>query len=954
VLPALTTTDVRETSSATTRLLLAYVRENGGEHAVQRVLDQAGVPYPLEMLERASSWVSYDARIRLFQATVDVLGQPDVMFRVGAESLRRQTSAPGLVLLLRNLGSPAQVYRQLPRAVAKFSTTSTMRVTACTGTSATIEYRLREGYVHSRLDCDYARGLFTVVPQVFRLPAAQVAHEACESDGAPSCVYHVSWDRRSRWRRRSPSPEAVVDPELDALRAQLETLQLAAFDLVSSDDAATVLQRLTDRTAGAILAQGHLLVVHGPDGEPPLVRSSGVPAERLPDLARALLAGEDLGPSAVVVDVASTRRHHGRLAALYGPGQSDLGDEDRLLQAYAQHAAAALDGVLALEASRRGERRAAALLDLAHRLADAEDEQTVGRLVSDALVEVAGCASAAIWIWDGVRGVLQGAASSGLSREDDALVVSTCLDPSQAPELARLLSEHRAVVVDESTPSASLRALLAALRLEHVTVVPLVAGGDLQGVATASWPRGTAPAGTQPEVLLRLQGVGDQAATALQNTRLLTTVRHQALHDDLTGLPNRVLFADRLEQALAACARGEATAVGVLFCDLDRFKQVNDGLGHSAGDELLRQVAHRLTDAVGAGPSVGRLSGDEFAVLLPDVADLPAATAVARRVTEAFEHAFRVEGNELPVTLSVGVALHEGDAGRADQLLHAADAAMYVAKQRGRNQVASGASPRTSAPAGGGGVTERELRHALEHGELRLVFQPVLDVISGRTVGAEALVRWQHPRLGLLGPGSFLPLSAETGLGIELDRWVLRTACAALADEQRPDQHVAVNLSGRTLQEAALVGWVRDALRASGLPAAQLTLEVVESRGLTDLPRLAERLGDLRRLGVRVALDDFGTGYSTLTWLQRLPVDVLKVDRSFTESLGSDPAASGLVRGILHLAAELGLQVVVEGVETQEQLAVLHEVGCRLVQGYLLGRPAPGFPAPAGLVAAPA
>ena len=937
-------TDLRETSSATTRLVLAHVRATGGDGAVRRLLDRAQVPYPLEVLEREASWVSYDARIRLFEAAVEVLGQPDAMFRMGADSLRRGLN-PGLVLLLSSLGSPAQVYRSLPRAVAKFSTTSTLQVRECGPTSATLVYRLHEGYAHSRLDCDYARGLFTVVPKLFRLAPARVLHEECESDGSPACVYTVTWDRRSRFRRRSN--DRAADPELAALRAQLESLQSAASDLVSSDDVGTVLQRIVGRAAGAVLARSHLLVVDAPDGGAPLVESSGVDPDLLPELARRLLHGEDLGPSAVVVDIVSPRRRHGRLAALYAPGQRGPADEVRLLDAYARHAAAALDGVLALEASRGEQRRATALLDLARRLAAAPDDRAVAQLVSAALVEVIGCSSAGVWLWDGARGVLQGTATSGQRPEHDALVRATALDPARTPELAQMLADHRPVRLTEQTTAPVVREVLAALELEQVLVVPLVAGGELHGVATASWPRGTVPAQAQPEVVLRLQGVGDQAATALHNTRLLGTVRHQALHDALTGLPNRVLFADRLEQALAACGRGSVPAVAVLFCDLDRFKEVNDGLGHSAGDELLRQVASRLTDAVGPGAVLGRLSGDEFAVVLPDVADLPAATAVGGRVTEAFEHAFHVEGQELSVTLSVGVAVHAGEQGRGDQLLRAADAAMYVAKQRGRNQVASGPDAAPTAAVDPTAVTERELRHAIEHDELRLMFQPVLDVRTGSTVGAEALVRWQHPRLGLLGPGSFLPLSAETGLGTDLDRWVLRAACTALAVERRPDQHVAVNLSGRTLQAPGLVGWVRDALRESGLPAGQLTVEVVESRGLTDLPRLAERLGELRRIGVRVALDDFGTGYSTLTWLQRLPVDVLKVDRSFTGSLGDDPAASGLVRGVLLLAAELGLQVVVEGVETEEQLAVLHEVGCRLVQGYLLGRPAAGFPGPA-------
>ena len=934
---------MRETSSATTRLLLAYVRDQGGEGAVREVLARAEVPYPLDVLEQASLWVSYDARIRLFEAAVQVLDQPDAMFRVGAESLRTGLN-PGVVLLLRGLGSPAQAYRQLPRSVAKFSTTSTMLVPEHGRTHATIEYRLHEGYVHSRLDCDYARGLFTVLPEVFRLPPAHVVHEECESDGAPACVYHVTWSRFSRWRLVAGRAQAAEDPELVALREQIRQFQSAASDLVSSDDVGTVLQRITERAAGAVLAQGHLLVVHRGEGQPPLVQSVGVDPGRVDALARVLLDGGDLGPSAVVVDVASTRRRHGRLAALYAPGQTGPADESRLLAAYARHAAAALDTVLALDSSRRDERRAAALLDLSHRLSTASDEVQVADLSCEALLDVVGGVSASVWLWDAHRGQLRGVATAGLSCEHRAAVLATALDPGQTPELADMLTTHRPVDLCVDSVGPVLREVLTGLQLERVLVVPLVAGDELHGVATANWSTGTGRT-QDADQLLRLQSVGDQAATALQNARLLATVRHQALHDDLTGLPNRVLFADRLEQALAS---GNDTAV--LFCDLDRFKQVNDQLGHAAGDELLRQVAQRLVQAVPDGAVLGRLSGDEFAVLLMGDTD---AEAAARALVDRFEQPFRLEGREFRVTTSVGVARADRGDLRADALLRASDTAMYAAKQQGRNQISVAASrraegPRTSAPS-----FEQELRAAIRCDDLHLLYQPVVALhgpgpaaaADREVVAVEALVRWDHPRLGSLGPGSFVPAAEDSGLVVELDLWVLGQATRALgAWDDRfgpPPQRVAVNLSSRSLVDPRLRGAVLESLAHSGLPPARLELEVVESRALLDLPGVVEQLSALRAIGVGIALDDFGTGFSTLTWLQQLPADRVKLDRSFTSSSTTSAKGPALVRGVLALARELGLEVVGEGVETPAQLAALHDAGCALFQGYLLGRPGP-------------
>jgi diguanylate cyclase (GGDEF)-like protein len=676
--------EARETSGATTALVLEFVRRHAGEAAVEETLRRSGVPFTAAELSRPSTWTSYDTRIRLFTAATEVLGDPGAMFRIGADSLRTGMNA-SVVVLVRAMGSPRQVYARLPRAVANFTTTSTMEVLRSDATSATLRYRLHEGYAHSRLDCDYARGLISMVPTVFGLPPARVVHEECESSGAPACVYLLSWDRRSRWsRRRGNAPSA--DPELTALRAQVRSLQEAATDLVDGGDLGTVLRRIVDRAASAVLAPAYLLAVSAPHGGAPLVHSSGLDPDEVPLLVARLLAGDDLGPGAVTVDVASARRTHGRLAALRRPGEGGLGDERAMLAAYAGHAAAALDLVLALEDSRSEARRAGALLDLAHELASAAGAPEVCAVVAGALPGIVGCGSSGVLLWDPAEAVLRASACAGLPPEQEAVLRAATLRAGDVPEVFGILTDREPRTISATGASAPMRDLLAALLLTDVVAVPLLAGTTFLGVLTASWADGEISHALDADVLARLRGVGDQASTALTKARLLETVRHQASHDALTGLPNRRLFRERLVDALAAVA--PSGSVGVLFCDLDRFKAVNDTLGHAAGDELLRQVSARLRAAVRPGDTVARLSGDEFAVLLPRLGSPSDAQAVVGRVAAAFAEPFRLDGLPVPVGTSTGVAVHTGPgedpSTAAERLLREADAAMYRHKHRDR------------------------------------------------------------------------------------------------------------------------------------------------------------------------------------------------------------------------------------------------------------------------------
>ena len=420
-----------------------------------------------------------------------------------------------------------------------------------------------------------------------------------------------------------------------------------------------------------------------------------------------------------------------------------------------------------------------------------------------------------------------------------------------------------------------------------------------------------------------------------------TRLTHQALHDALTGLPNRVLFLERLAQSVEAAARRSIHSA-VLFIDVDRFKEVNDTHGHAAGDQLLIGVARRLREVLRPADTVARLGGDEFVVLCENLYDVQKeAVAIAERICKTMTQPFSAAGNELFTSASVGLAfVRPGDDPHV--LVARADSAMYMAKQRGRSRweiYHPDFDERTTRRA----ELINGLHQAVEHSELILHYQPVKDLGTGAVVSMEALVRWQHPTLGIVAPTEFIPLAEETGLIIEVGRWVLNeacTQCAAWRKEGYDSIDVAVNVSGRQLEDPGFATDVEEVLAATGLPASALSMEVTESVIVTEGSIGHEVLEDLQRIGVRLAIDDFGIGYSSLSYLAKLPVHSLKVDRTFIAGLGTAHDSS-IVSAMVDLAHKLGLEVVAEGVETELELEQLREAKCDEAQGFLLGRPAP-------------
>jgi diguanylate cyclase (GGDEF)-like protein/PAS domain S-box-containing protein len=436
-------------------------------------------------------------------------------------------------------------------------------------------------------------------------------------------------------------------------------------------------------------------------------------------------------------------------------------------------------------------------------------------------------------------------------------------------------------------------------------------------------------------IVLNGRDVSERRAFELQ-------LEHQAFHDPVTSLANRALFVERVRHAVAR-SRREGNGIAVIFLDLDDFKTINDSLGHAAGDAVLVDVAKRLSDSIRSSDTAARFGGDEFAVLLEDVASAQEAADTAERILAAFADPLALDHKDLAVRASLGISVSESHAaGDAEELIRNADAAMYIAKRDGKGGY------RLFEPAMHEGVLARlelraDLQRAISGGELELFYQPVIRLEEGSVSGVEALLRWRHPQRGMVAPDEFIGLAEEMGLIVPIGRWVLREGCRQARILQAlvpsdPPLTMSVNLSVKQLQHAGIVEDVREALHESDLDPATLTLEITETVMMTDTDLVIARLQELKGLGVRLAMDDFGTGYSSLSYLSRLPVDILKMDRSFLHA-GASPQASGLATAVVALGQTLSLEVVAEGIEFPDQWSKLRELGCDLGQGFYFARP---------------
>jgi diguanylate cyclase (GGDEF)-like protein len=680
-------------SCALSAVVIARVHEFGGDGAVESLLRHAGTARDRAYLCDTSNWISCDEAVQLLRAGARVTHHPAFARAVGEDSGRRLGGSP-VATLLRSLGSPEAVYRQIAATAHKYTTITTLEAVDCGPGHASVVARPVEGFERSPEHCAWTEGLLATTPLLFGSEPAVVEHETCAAYGARACHYRIHWAADVA-RERSQSPEQLdaLRDQLEAMRERLHSMFQTAADLISGGEIDDVLARIADRAAVEVRAPRHLLAVRmAPDG-PLHCHHRGFAPEEAERAAELVLARHpsELPRAWLAVPIRSGRSDYGALLAAYQDHSGFLPQERELLEVYARYAASALDGASALLEAKSRYGQSSALLELARVLAVAGTSSEVARRLADSVGLVVDCDTVGVFVWEEAHTALvREAVWERIEPAPPRDAEFTRWEPAPGSVLESLVRRPRTelVFIDRAGGAPAQAEMLRELGYVATILVPLVSSDELVGmltVAVRDRPERLAPT---PDLLDRLSGVGAQAATALGNGRLVDVITHQALHDQLTGLANRVRFTTELREAVGQARDGERIT-GLFYLDLDNFKPVNDELGHEAGDQLLVAVAQRLRSCTRSGDVVARLGGDEFAVLLADVTEAD-VERVAARLVKGFEEPFELAGRRVSVAASIGRSTYPADAPDADSLLRAADAAMF-ARKRGRCAAVAGA-----------------------------------------------------------------------------------------------------------------------------------------------------------------------------------------------------------------------------------------------------------------------
>jgi diguanylate cyclase (GGDEF)-like protein len=670
----------REICCSMTSVLLRLIRRDGGEAAVVRLLERAGGTREPSFLENVENWISLDEATAMLQAGVEESGDANFARRVGENTLR-QHAGTQVATVLRSLGSTEAVLMAVAQSAARLSAVTKMEALEAEPGRGVVRACAREGFTRRPLHCDWTTGLLAGLPILFGLPLARVDESVCQTRGDAQCLYTITWEAELAAEAADPQSRVTArEAQLVAMSERLHGAYATAGDIVSTENLETVLQRIVERAADAVRAPSHILAIRTEPSAELQVYSHGIDERKAYELAiHGVSADAASDDSILVAEVASGRRSYGELIARY-PGSVEFFPQDReLLSLYAKNAAAVLDMSVALEQSTRRHEQVSSLLSLAHAVAQAGTTEEIAERLVAVVPDVVDCDRVGVWRWDYLEQSLTILCGSGQSAGQAEYLSRLAIHPDDTPYLEQMLASPRPRFFDEATEDRFIKILMSKLGSVALAIVPIVARDIFLGVLTVSVDDDAARLRSDTGLVERLSGVAAVAATAIQNGQLVDKLSHKATHDPLTGLLNRIGFRQHIDQVLDP-ARSRASGVGLLFVDLDDFKQVNDLYGHDAGDEVIRKAAQRLEAAARGADGVARLGGDEFAIVLADVGEADPLSAAEGRIRAAFHEPFMLGELTLHIGASVGGSLWPEDGRSVNELVTHADEAMYQDK----------------------------------------------------------------------------------------------------------------------------------------------------------------------------------------------------------------------------------------------------------------------------------
>jgi diguanylate cyclase (GGDEF)-like protein len=922
----------RDFSGLLTQYLVSYLQTCTPAGTLEHILQLAGEERGPSTLCDATTWSSYGQYRALLEATSEVLGAAALV--EVANHVYDDIQSAELSESLSALGSPWAVYETLPEFVGSTTPILGMRTERTGPQECRVEFWFQDGFEPFRENCTFQFALCATLPSMFGYPDAEVIAESCQCDGAATCSVLMRWQEVDD--EAAKTSRAELQSRLS--QARLEELQRTVAELVSGDGLNTVLARVVAAAGRAVPAKAYVLDIKASCTSDRWLCTQGIDEDAAGLLAEQWRSGSpEPAPHLCVIAVESDRNQYGHFIAVR-PEVASFEPLDRsVLESYARLAATALDSEAILVDARQQANTAEALLTLSSSLSDlASTEEMVQRVVH-AVPWIVNCDRSLIWLMEPSAHVGMVEASHGFDRATDSALRALAIPVQPSGPVVSESWRHE-LASDHSPLHVVLKAAgsLAALSF------PIVYDNEMYGWITVDVTEYHERLDDNANITERLRGLAGQAAVAIRNGRLLEEIRHQALHDSLTGLPNRVLMLDRAAQSLAR-ARREHFDLALLFIDIDGFKGVNDSLGHATGDRLLQAIAARFAGTLRGSDTVARLGGDEFVVLTEGLSLAAGPELVAERLLAVLAEPFEFDGDTTTsVSVSASIGIANGLRDNAEELLRDADIALYAAKEAGKNRYAV-FEAEMQMEMRSRHELEMDLQAAIGTDQFFLLYQPIFNLQDMSVVGVEALLRWNHPTRGLLQPDEFIPALEASGLIIPVGRWVLLEACRQAMIWRQGGQatRMSVNASTRQFDADSLLNDVWRALGLSGLPPDDLIIEITETSLMRDTKNAQRQLTALKSLGVRIAVDDFGTGYSSLAYLQKFPVDTLKIDRSFISGMAKTPEGDALIHTLLQLGKALHLETLAEGIEEAGQLAQLLAENCDIGQGYLFARPLP-------------